>query len=250
MCAESQLAHIVFDDLPQEETFMEFRLLYSGRVLGASRTDTRAALKHQIRREFHPQLRRLWNTNESLREVIKRTGFDAVGDHSEYMNERSEYGRYEGSTGGPHYDNENNTLYRELGADVIADKWMRSGFRFWPLVTEEYCVRCALDILFLRPEEPGMLIRSGDIDARIKTIFDALRMPKNLDETGGMGPQEDENPFFCLLEDDKLISEIKVDTDNLLMLPKEREIKPNDALLVIHVKLWPTIQNQWDWAFF
>ena len=95
-----------------------------------------------------------------------------------------------------------------------------------------------------------MLIFSGDIDARIKTIFDALRMPKNLDEAGGAVPQADENPFFCLLEDDKLISEIKVTTDELLLLPREREIKPNDALLVIHVKLWPTQKNQWDWAFF
>ncbi len=95
-----------------------------------------------------------------------------------------------------------------------------------------------------------MLIQSGDIDARLKTIFDALRLPKNLDEAGGVGPQTDENPFFCLLEDDKLISEIKVTTDSLLLLPREREMKPNDALLVIHAKLWPAKTSRWDWAFF
>jgi integrase len=55
-----------------------------------------------------------------------------------------------------------------------------------------------------------MLIKSGDIDGRLKTIFDALRMPKNLDETARQKPQDDEDPFFCLLEDDKLISEIRV----------------------------------------
>jgi hypothetical protein len=156
---------------------------------------------------------------------------------------------YEHSQGGPDIRDSANPFYVDLGTDLIADKWSRCGYRFIPLVTEEYGVRCSLDILFLRPEEPGMLIKSGDIDARIKTIFDALRMPKNLDETGGSGPEADENPFFCLLEDDKLISEIKVNTDNLLMLPKEREIRPNDALLVIHVKLWPTGRSDFDSAF-
>jgi hypothetical protein len=75
-------------------------------------------------------------------------------------------------------------------------------------------------------------------------------MPKNLDEAGGSGPQADENAFFCLLEGDKLISEIKVTTDSLLLLPRERKIKPNDAPLVIHVKLWPTKKPGLDWGFF
>lgn len=141
-------------------------------------------------------------------------------------------------------------FYRDLAADKITKQWERCGYHFWPLVTEAHCLRCALDILFLRPEESGMLIQSGDIDARLKTIFDALRMPKNLEEAGGFAPQADEDPFFCLLEDDKLISEIKVTTDSLLLLPREREIKPNDALLVIHVKLWPAKTSHWDWAFF
>jgi len=243
---ESQPLHIVFEDVRAEGGFMEFRLLYSGRGLGASKTDTRAALKHQIRREVHPQLRRLWRTNESLRELIRHTGYEAVVDHSEKYYIEDEY---DDAKGGPDYTDRQNTFYADLGADIIADKWERGGFRFWPLVTEEYGVRCALDILFLRPEEPGMIIKSGDLDARIKTIFDALRLPKNLDETDGTGPERDENPFYCLLEDDKLVSEIKVSTDNLLLLPKEREIKPNDALLVIHVKLWPISHHEFSWVF-
>ena len=59
----------------------------------------------------------------------------------------------------------------------------------------------------------------------------------NLGETGGMGPQEDEDPFFCLLEDDRLISEVRVTTDQLLLLPNQRELKANDAHVIIHVKL-------------
>jgi hypothetical protein len=226
---------------------MEFRLLYSGRVLGASRNNSRASLKHEIRREFHPQLKRLWQINESLREIVKRTGYSYALDHRDKYCGPDPWPR--DLTHYPDYDH-GDSLYRDLGADVIPDNWARAGYRFHPLVTEAYCVRCALDILFLRPEDPGFLILSGDVDARIKTIFDALRMPKNLDETGGVGPQSGEDPFFCLLEDDKLISEVKVSTDQLLLLPREREIKPNDALLVIHVKLWPAKQSGWEWAFY
>jgi len=46
-----------------------------------------------------------------------------------------------------------------------------------------------------------------------------------------------------------MISEIKVTTDHLLLLPHEREIQANDALLIIHVKLWPMKVSRWDWAF-
>jgi hypothetical protein len=40
-----------------------------------------------------------------------------------------------------------------------------------------------------------------------------------------------------MLEDDKLISEVRVIADQLLLLPHEREAKANDAFVVIHVKL-------------
>jgi integrase len=74
-----------------------------------------------------------------------------------------------------------------------------------PLVTADMGLRCSLDILLLRPEEDRFIFNAGDIDGQIKTLFDALRMPKDLKETGEVGPQQDETPFFCLLEDDKLI---------------------------------------------
>lgn len=239
--AKSQLA-VVLDDTPAEECRMEFRLLYSGRILGASRTDTRAALKHQIRREFHPQLRRLWQTNLSLRRMLKFMG-------TYYFDKQHPRDYNLQNLGAPPDVDEAEEFYRDFATEVILKQWARCGYRFWPLVTEEHSLKCSLDILFLRPEEPGMLVRSGDIDGRIKTIFDALRMPSNLAEAGGDGPQTDEDPFFCLLQDDKMISEIKVTTDSLLLLPQERDMKPNDAFLVIHVKLWPTESSGWNWAF-
>ncbi len=116
--------------------------------------------------------------------------------------------------------------------------WSRVGFNFVPLVTEDMALRCSLEILLLRPDiEPRFIFRRGDIDGQIKTLFDALRIPDNSGETGGMGPQEDETPFFCFLADDKLITEVRVTTDWLLLLQGEKRPEPNDAFVVIHAKL-------------
>src|SRR3990170_447020 len=45
---------------------MEFRLTYEGQLLGASRSNTRAEHKHEIRKVFHRQLRQLWTISPHL----------------------------------------------------------------------------------------------------------------------------------------------------------------------------------------
>jgi hypothetical protein len=127
--------------------------------------------------------------------------------------------------------------YPKLGLRAISEEWERCGFHFIPLVTPNMALRCSLDISLLRPEEDRFIFKQGDIDGQVKALFDALRIPENLAETGGAGPQDDEEPFFCLLQDDRLISEVRVTTDQLLLLPNHREVKANDAHAVIHVKL-------------
>ena len=212
---------------------MQFRLLYSGELLGASKNNTRAEMKHAVRRQFHPQLRRLWKANSGIRQSLATQVEYLVHPNPLRLRKQSK----------------STDELIEIGINRIADKWERLGYRFVPLVTEELSVRCSIDVLFLRPEGPGMLLKGGDLDARLKTLFDSLRLPSDLSETGGVGPQEDENPFFCLLEDDKLISEVHVTTDELLVLPKDREVKPNDAFLVIHVKTKPIDSvNHWKWG--
>lgn len=205
------------------ENLLEFRLLYSGRVLGASKNDTRAEMKHALRREFHPQLRQLWGSNRNLDQYARHhtrpwmiKNPDQVGiAQATFTNEQ----------------------WRQIGIGCISENWQRGKYNFVPLVTEELGLRCRLDILFLRPESPQYVMKGGDLDARVKTIFDALRIPANLDETGASDPQEDETPFFCLLSDDKLISSLSVTCDDLLVLPKERNVNPNDTFLVVHVQL-------------
>jgi hypothetical protein len=92
-------------------------------------------------------------------------------------------------------------------------------FTFAPLISERLKISAELDVIFLRPEAPGTLItQSGDIDNRLKTLFDALRMAKIDSEIpNGDFPKENENPFFCVLEDDSLITKVTVKTDRLLV---------------------------------
>jgi hypothetical protein len=213
---------------------VELRLLYEGTLLGSSDAETRAGEKHKLRKVFHPQLRRLWEINPHL-DILARTRQLTPWTQ-----------RHPGVDLQTFRTNEE---FRRAGVEAISYDWERAGYNFVPLVTNEFCLRCSLDILFLRPEEPRYLMNCGDLDARLKTVFDSLRIPANLSEAGGTGPGEDETPFFCLLADDKLISEVSVTSDQLLVLPKERSMKPNDVFLVIHVKLKPTHREGINWVF-
>jgi len=208
---------------------MEFRLLYSGKLLGAARNNPRVAQKHAIRKAFHPQLKQLWATHHNLVELAGVAGAQNTP--------------YDANTRVDASDR------IAAGLNYLA-KWEHSGYKFLPLVTEKLRLRCSLDILFLRPEEPRFLIKSGDLDARLKTVFDALRIPADRGEIGEASPAADETPFYCLLEDDKLISEIHVTTDRLLLLPEEREVDANDVFLVVNVILKPTRPTPYyEWVF-
>src|SRR6202021_954972 len=142
--------------------------------------------------------KKLWENNKSLGHYARGKAGRRMQDHPE------DQAVFNGS-------DEHRQHY---GLLHLGEKWSRAGCRFVPLITEELCFRCSLDILFLRPEESGMVIRGGDLDNRLKTLFDALRVPKNVDETGGLSSSED--PTYCLLEDDSLISEVRFNPDEFL----------------------------------
>jgi hypothetical protein len=144
---------------------MEFRLTYEGRLLGASRNDSRAEHKHEIRKVFHRQLRQLWETYDPLRFAVPR--------------------RYERLS----HTHERTTTYGGTLADYLAANYTRGDYRFVPLVREELSLICSIHILFLRPDRPGSIIKSGDIDNRLKTLFDAFRIPQNNDELGSRSPR-------------------------------------------------------------
>src|SRR5208283_1880386 len=111
-------------------------------------------------------------------------------------------------------------------------------FRFIPLITQKLVHIVSLHITFLSPEEPGGVItQGGDLDNRIKTLLDALRAPKSIAELPkNDSPQPDEDPFYCLLEDDNLINGLSVTVDRLL----RPDADTSEVVLLIHVIPEPT----------
>lgn len=229
MCAEkSSASHTLvyqFNDRPIEGIdTVEFRLLYQG-PLGSSAGPNE---KHGIRRSFHPQLRRLWQTNSGLRDIARM---------------QAPWGRIQEEPPLREWTEEE---LAEQGLKYISEQWQRGDYKFIPLVTRDACLRCSIEILFLRPGEPRFVIQGGDLDNRLKTLFDALRIPANQSEMGNATLQDDETPFYCLLQDDILISEVRVITDELLALPAERMVRANDVFLEIYVRLKPTKPTQFS----
>jgi len=111
---------------------------------------------------------------------------------------------------------------------------------------------CSLDVLMLRVGPPGGALH--DVDNRLKTIFDALRMPKDGRELGAhtsagkQVPAADETPFLVLLEDDRLITHVAVSTD-MLLDPVSSPPSRDEVRLVIHVTVRPFDVNMENLAF-
>lgn len=183
---------IIRDDLTWDgDGSMEFRLTYEGQLLASNRPDTprRKGYKHCVRKRFHAQLKRLFEITPFL-----NTGEASGAQLTGYVQ----------------------TTLPRYNKDAIAAKHAHYGFNFLPLVTAELKLSCWLDILFLRRQPPGELWQGGDIDNRLKTLFDCLQIPDANQGYESLTPDAGETPFYCLLEDDRLISKITVETDRLL----------------------------------
>lgn len=132
----------------------------------------------------------------------------------------------------------NLNVKRSATAIVGGQRWQEfqhDGFTWRPLVTEDNGLICKLEILLLRHGAPGHVMY--DIDNRIKTLFDALRMAKGPAELGqntsaGMQqPEADEVPFLVLLQDDSLITHVAVTSD--MLLEPVPNIPPDEAARVV-----------------
>lgn len=225
-CVDS--SRVKCDDLPYGHSWlyrepellgdylMEFRLVYKG-TLAAETSRPRPDNKRKIRSALHPQLLELWKSHPRLK--------------SEFEGQR-----YKEPPGYP--STEELVSFSEHRAE--RNKVVSVGnhiHRFVPLVTEENYSGCSLDILFLRRDTPGGIVKhGGDIDNRLKVLLDALRMPRETQELEDCQQSPDENPCFCLLADDKYIDQIAVTTDRLLS-PMETGDAIHDVMLVIHVVL-------------
>jgi hypothetical protein len=200
---------VVLEDWPPEGhgEIVQFKLILKGNLPPDKRATSNA--KQRIRREIHPQLRVLWEQHAWLK--------SGLGAHS---------------SGHP-----------ETGIERLANNYRRCGFRFAPLIRKDQHA-CKLDILVLRRDEPHRLFTgAGDLDNRVKTLIDGLRMPQQCSELNGAQPTSDEDPFFVLLEDDRSILEFRVETDRLLV-PPEPDEPERDVFAVIGVHVTTPIGYQ------
>lgn len=175
---------------------MEFTLFYQGDL----RSNGDPLHKQQIREALHPQLKRLWSL-DPLSDSIGYVAYPPSGNPSEI------------------------SLIETL-----------NGFAFAPLISAKLALAAQVTITMLRPEKPGQLIQqSGDIDNRLKTLFDALSVPPHVGQLPkAYTPTADQIPLFCLLQDDRLISSVAVHTERLLTVDEGQA--RNQVVLFIHVK--------------
>jgi hypothetical protein len=186
---------------------MHFTLYYRGPLKASGSREH----KHEIRRKFHEQLCERWKS-PPLRELRRHL----LGEPTVLLFDVP-------------------SLVREVG-----------GFRFVPLVAESYAAVAELNLHLLRPGPLGeILSHGGDIDNRLKTLFDALAVPQKNMLPNDVAPLPNEKPFYCLLDDDRLISAVRVETAQLL----EPVSDNSEVVLFVQVVTRVTYQNGHnDWV--
>ena len=223
---------------------MRFRLTYEGELRptqrdpAGSQKNPLASHKHAIRRAFHKQLKHLWETDQFLSGYRIAPDNPNIGEKPDAAAD-SMYAMWAPEDG---------ELQRLV--DVVAARHHQFGYRFVPLVTRYFRLLCSIHVLFLRHDIPGSAIQAGDIDNRIKTLIDALRLPNNQTELVGKDskPRRGEAPFYCLLEDDSLVSGFSVETDTLLNPPRQ-SIGGRDVKIVATVELRPYFATPFNLSF-
>jgi hypothetical protein len=181
---------------------MDFTLHYRGPLYAASKRNSRKEHKHQLRQHFHKQLKELWDLPQ-------------LEDAKNYL--RAEPAQ-EGDI----------AILQPVGP-----------FEFAPLVTTQLRLFASIEIVMLRPEPDGRIFdRGGDIDNRLKTLLDALKVPNEEALPHGVSPSPDESPFFCLLEDDSLVTNIDIKTAHWL----EPEVQDSEVVvLLLRIRTSPTV---------
>jgi Holliday junction resolvase RusA-like endonuclease len=196
---------------PESEAALKFTLTYRGSLRASQNLHPGSdgpvrhwPLKHRMRLQFHEQLRTVWKTRQFL--VDNQVGPQSKSYHIE-----------------------------RLAIANTIPPW-----NFVPLITEDLSLRTKIEVTVLRVDHPHLNLWSesaGDVDNRVKTIIDALRMPRGYDGYDQLEPGPDENPMFVLVQDDQLFDAVYAETDHLLRVPKGEDA--SYAEVTITVTSWP-----------
>jgi hypothetical protein len=198
---------------------MKFTVTYDG-PLPACGHNTRTAEKWDIRKKLHPQLAQLWAENSILKGIQYRPNYSLDA----YLKNR------------PDIKPENFGEQAYVGKLDYCGPITVQKLQCIPLVRQSLDLACSLNILFLRKGEAGnVILESGDIDNRLKTLFDGLKMPSR-DDFGVKEAQTSPNPLYTVLQSDALINDVAVRTDRLLTKPDAGPLEVR-LIIEVHVKV-------------
>lgn len=115
---------------------------------------------------------------------------------------------------------------------------MMGGRQYIPLIGLDEHRAVDLSVLLLRRDDPASLfVSGGDLDNRMKTLFDALQSPQSAQECGEGEPIDDEQrpPTYTVVEDDRLITALTVRSERWLTSGDV-----NEVLVVLDINLRAT----------
>ncbi len=160
---------------------MKFRLVFYGDL--RPKQQIGLAEVHRVREQFRPQLRNLW----------RLTPLSESGGVRRLPPTNGDIGIFENV----------------------------SGVTFAPLVTARWDTYAELEVFLIRQSSNRSVLQDGgDIDNRLKTLFDALRMPTS-SEVQTLRSQSpdvlaDTDAYDVLLQDDALVTKVSAESDRLL----------------------------------
>jgi hypothetical protein len=126
-------------------------------------------------------------------------------------------------------------VFPQLVGPGVAHIGTFGGHTFSAVVHDAHRLRAELDILMLHAAPPGQIIVGADVDNRLKTLFDALCWPHQPDQIpDGWTPTPSQQPLHCLLQDDRYITRVSIETDRWLgATPRLKDVR-----LFIRVRVW------------
>jgi hypothetical protein len=203
---------------------MKFTLTFDG-SLPSSGNKPKNQAKWEIRQKLHPQLADLWASHPALIEIEKNGRyFPTVGGATLTQTHHQHPGPIHPPIQAPIVGDVQRLNLGMIGGLVdseprdfvdLCESTNKHGAWFRPLVRETFALHCGLKVIFLRKEPPGNVYQGGDIDGRMKTLIDALAMPQHQEQVLDKSSTK-ATPIYCLLEDDKMISGLAIESERLL----------------------------------
>ena len=197
---------------------MKFTLVYQG-SLRSSGNSSKPNDVREIREKLSEQLEFLWSNNKSL-EALKVDAYkDPRLDSSDSGWASIPRIAVNGVDPSPEFQ-------------CLIDPITVDNREYLPLVRKSLDLACEINVQFLRQEEPGnVMTQGGDMDGRIKTLFDALQMPtpghKSIDNNAS-------DRLYCLMENDSLVKDFSVSSERLLFPETKSD---SEVFLVVEVQL-------------